>query len=404
MDCDISELPITDVIARCENAEQEVEAFKMSVGHWSTPLSLPEKVEDLTQRFNTLKTCWVECKEYSERLTKLIETSKNARITKKRNWRNLKGSLSTTLEKRQMPGAIAKVVGFAQQHSKDPCVESYIESIFSSAEINDMPAKMEDQPTPFDKPAKLSGALHEEVAKVMSADKAVLDEKFQELVGKCVTDNHSHVSSTCTATKKVDYQWGREVEDSYMEVLNDKSYCKHIVTCLENGRFDIAPSVAMFTGVPQVLTVGKGTFVACILSAAEANELGTDFVSQTAKISANALEGGQIGKNFFLTTGESLWIPYGACAMLVALCSKSELNKWRKKVLAWPSMGAQAAKRTIDDFSYVVIDPVLDKTAIGAVTSCKTRLHSQMVMQEKHLPQSLKLTTGFKEWQKALGN
>ena len=155
----------------------------------------------------------------------------------------------------------------------------------------------------------------------------------------------------------------------------------------------------MFTGVPQVLTVGKGTFVASILSAAEAEELGTDFVSQTAEISANALESGQMGKNFFLTTGESLWIPYGACAMLVALCKKSELNKWRKKVLSWPSMGAQAAKRTIDDFSYVVIDPVLDKTAIGAVTSCKTRFQSQMVLQANSVPNSLN-----KEWQKALGD
>ena len=89
--------------------------------------------------------------------------------------------------------------------------------------------------------------------------------------------------------------------------------------------------------------------------------------------------------------------------MLVALCSKTEINKWQKKVLSWPLVGAQAAKRIIDDFSYVVIDPVFDKTAIGAVTSCKTRLQSQMVLQANSIPASLKQTTGFREWQKFLG-
>jgi hypothetical protein len=204
----------------------------------------------------------------------------------------------------------------------------------------------------------------------------------------------------------MDYMKGREDEKSHLKAVNTTEYTKFMACALEAGRFDITPSVAMFTGMPKTVTAARGHFAVTVLSIAECGELGTDLASAVRGLDKQNknFEGGDgnMGMHFLLTEGASLWVPYGSCAILVPLCVKTEFSKSHrlKKVLAWPS--SKAAKQTLDDYSIAMIDCILDTKAIANKNDSKDRMKAQMIMQSPYIPKSLKETDGFKAWMGAL--
>ena len=106
-------MPVESVTQRCRDAEKDIADFLAGVGTWFAPVCVPEKVQDLTDRFDKMKPAFDEVVEYIDHVKKINDKVMKARAAIEKNWRSLKTSYATTIHNRLVPNALARVAGFA---------------------------------------------------------------------------------------------------------------------------------------------------------------------------------------------------------------------------------------------------------------------------------------------------
>jgi hypothetical protein len=80
----LNQLPVDEVIKNCIVAEEAVGNFKLAIGSWETPTSIPEKEEQVKKLVDDLRKCAAECCEYVSHINLNILSKKKRRQKRKR--------------------------------------------------------------------------------------------------------------------------------------------------------------------------------------------------------------------------------------------------------------------------------------------------------------------------------
>lgn len=402
---EVAKLPVDDILQRCRNAELGVLHFAIAVPTWELPCSIPEKASAAVELLVELKTAAAEVCEYIDHINNkiLAKVKKNA-AEKKKQWRNARSSIVTSLQGRSVPNTLAKMVGWQAHNYTLPSVDAGIDSTLCAATLSQAVA-CEDSTNPFNVAFMFGGGLAAKIqVPLMIADKVAITAKAQELVNYLISNKRGHAFSTIDATAKVD--WTSDGLDKLLEVTNkgESTYNKHILFLTEVGKFEPLPTATCFSYMPVAITVVRGLASVVVLSQADIDTLGTDLVSGIKGLSGNQFETGAMGRTFTLKEGETVWCPYGSYPILTGICTKWEENRFKKLVLSWPVQSAVAStKRTIDDFTVCVFEPVLDTGAVGFNASLKSKMAGQFLTVNDILPKSFSNSAAYAAFKTSLG-
>ena len=210
-----------------------------------------------------------------------------------------------------MSVSFAIVIAFGQQNSLSACEESGIDTMFEDACVACPPTVGSDEKNPVQFPFKVSGRWEEEIKKMLAVDGDALKVKLQEIVKALVEKKVAHGTSTVDATVMLDTSCD-------LFSLAGSDYKKHILSVCEIGKFDVSPAVAMFAGIPQLVTSTDGHWTIVVLSPEEFEKVGADNACGVKSMGAAAVESGT-GKVFEVLRGETLWILLGGL-LYVYLC------------------------------------------------------------------------------------
>jgi hypothetical protein len=399
----LRKLPVIDVIASARQAVAALVDYQDIIQSWEVPLSIAEKELEMNGFFSELVRTCHDAIEYMEHVGQHLSTAKKAFQDKKKQWRNARTSVATALQARAIPAAVAKVVGWVQHHSSAPCEASGMDSILSTHSLEHVPSKTDDDaPKPFAEPCHITGEMRDQLHAYIEADMPAITEKYEELRAACDKKHGAFGYITAEATGKFDWTFGLSDDVNSTRALNvgENKYKRHIVFLMENGRMELTPAACPFTTLPHCLSIIKGSATVIVLSPADCESLGKDIPSAIRDLSENPIENGKLGKVFHVETMGCVWIPFGFFAVIVGLCCKHEENKFRKTVLSWPTK----EKRTMDDFTVGIIEPMLDIKAVeSGGDSLKGKVAAQVLLNQVSIPKSFSECLAFAEFKKTLG-
>lgn len=403
----LNQLPVHEVIKNCIVAEEAVGNFKLAIGSWETPTSIPEKEEQVKKLVDDLRKCAAECCEYVSHINlNILSKKKKEAETKKKNWRNAKTAIQTSLTTRNMAPAVAKIVAFAQHSLSSPCEQAGVENALCTNHIIVAMGKAaEDATSPFNNPGFLKGELADLVQASITKDEAAIKVKAEDMVGYLVSNKKCHAISTIESEDKPD--WSSQVLGDKMAVLNvgEKMYKKHVILVAENGKLETASHATCMNGLPQVITVAIGNAAVVVLSFNDMEKMkASGDLGETLKnLTGTPLEQ-TLGRTFLVKQGESVWVPYGSQALVVGLCVRTEENRFKKQVFAWPPHTATTScRRCMQDFTVCVIDPVLDVNAVKEHQSFKSKTAAQVLVCKDVMPKSFGSCQAFTEFKTEFG-
>jgi len=312
----------------------------------------------------------------------------------KKQWRNARDYLKTTLDKRGIPCALSKdsatemqckiaspsAVGLAHTPYR---LEFHINS--------ENPVATLEQPSLFTATdASSMTFMHHNLKNYIDKDKDAVAKKRAKIEDMLEAQKGNHAVGLQEATSE--FKWNASEEQKMFEVAGPP-FAKHILMVFEQGRFDMSAQAFPFLGMSMIISALSGTSYIGIAPPDLVQSSGQDFSLWLQRAESSAFD--QV-VSFLLEPGDSCWVPFGHFPVILGMHSQEYLAS-QKKVRS-----RKGPVSEIREFSSVEILPCPDLNNSKAASSVIQRMKAEHLRTRAGWPSAIAKHEGIVQWFAAL--
>jgi len=325
---EVKSLPFAAQIEKANSSHQALKDFITDFKKVGVPCIVSEHATKSEELVGTFQEAAKQLSEYQDHIKEIASRASKEASKAKKNWRNDRDYIKTTLEKKIVPSAVARSAATTVQTSlMEPSSigiqQTTYELQFSAEGAGEKLQEVLAQP------ALISGAedksyLHGAIAKFIAQDRPGIDKKIDKLISQLLAKDGTHAVATEPHTEAM--SWNPAGQNIFDIASGDP--VRHIIAVLEVSRFDLNIEAMPFLGMGMVITGLQGIVFCAVADPTMVQNGGGDFGVWLKAADSNVLD--QTPATL-LKPGESMYVPFGHAPLLLALNKPEEYDQKRKQ-------------------------------------------------------------------------